>query len=1014
VSARVTASLRRVAVVLLACLVLPTSIRMEAGAGAQGAARRIGDDRPPLSPSEARRHFVLEPGYRIDLVAAEPLVQDPVAMAFDERGRMYVVENRGYPDPLEGQSAEAARGVVALLTDTDGDGRYDARADFATGLSYPNGVMVWDGGVFVTVAPDLLYLKDTDGDGVADQRRVALTGFNATRTAQIRFSHPTLGPDGWIYLTSGLNGGRVSAPAHPERAPVEFVSSDSRYHPVSGQFELVGGQGQYGLTFDDFGRRFICANRHPLWHVVIEPAQLQRNPHLAFSESVQEVSATGAEAVVWPLTRDLTTASFHPTLINTPHAGTFTSASGLHIHRGDALPQGHAGSVFIAESAQNLVQRQVREPSGVSFRSSPARTGIEFLASRDSWFRPVQLANGPDGALYVVDMYRKDIDHPAYVPGESRGLFDFTAGRGMGRIYRVAAHDRPPTPAPVMLATQTDDRLVATLGHANAWWRDTAQRLLVERRAVGAEAALRVAASSSDALARLHALWTLDNLDLVRVADLHTALADTAAGIRENAVRIAERRLRAWPDLLAPLLARSADGDARVRLQVALALGASDNPRAVEGLASIARRDGADRWVRAAVFSGLRDRAPAFLAAFQSASTGPPAAAAARAAIMQDIGRVYGATESAERCLALVIDIADPRAEVSWQSAALAGLAEGLRARAAADAPAGPPAGPGQSPLLALVSADTPEARVARDRLATQMARAAALAVMEEAPIEQRLPAIELLGHADLATASPPLLALLAPTRPGAVQMAAVRALTRVHDDTAAVSLLAPGRWQAYTPQVRDAVLTAMTGQGRLAHLLLDAVARKDVAPAAIGAARARRLLEHRDPAIQKRARVLLAGLDAAGGHSVYQRVRPDVVDRRGVPARGRRHFETQCVACHTFAGAGGRVGPDLSGIGNQPADALLLHILVPDYEITPGFESYTVQTGDGRTIIGRLQSETATSVTITDGGGQAHTVLRANVASLTAAANSLMPATWHEVLSAQDLADLIAYLKAP
>jgi putative membrane-bound dehydrogenase-like protein len=320
-----------------------------------GAVVTTSQERPALSPAEALSTFVVEPGYRIDLVAAEPLVQSPVAIAFDDRARMYVAENRGYPDPLEGAPAAAPKGVIALLTDTNGDGRYDARSDFATGLTYPNGVMVWDGGVFVTVAPDLLYFKDTDGDGVADERRVVLTGFNANRTGQIRFSHPTLGPDGWIYLTAGLNGGRVVSPAHPERPAVEFTSSDSRYNPRTGEFELVGGQGQFGLTFDDWGRRFICANRNPVWHVVLAPRQLKRNPDLAFSETVQEVSTTGAQARVWPLSRDLTTASFHPTLMSTPHVGTFTSASGVHVHRGDALPDGHRGSVFIAESAQNLV-----------------------------------------------------------------------------------------------------------------------------------------------------------------------------------------------------------------------------------------------------------------------------------------------------------------------------------------------------------------------------------------------------------------------------------------------------------------------------------------------------------------------------------------------------------------------------------------------------------------------------------------------------------------------------------
>ena len=293
------------------------------------------------------------------------------------------------------------------------------------------------------------------------------------------------------------------------------------------------------------------------------------------------------------------------------------------------------------------------------------------------------------------------------------------------------------------------------------------------------------------------------------------------------------------------------------------------------------------------------------------------------------------------------------------------------------------------------------------------MARAAALAVIEEAPIEQRLPAIELLAHGD-ASASDTLLQLLVPSRPAVVQVAAVRALTRLRDPGAAASLLAPARWQAYTPRVRDAVLTAMITEDRIVWALLDAVDHKDVSPAAIGVSRARRLVAHRDPRISARAKTLLAGLDAAGGLPVYQRARADVLARPGVPSRGRQQFNNQCVACHTFGSAGGRVGPDLSGIRNQPADALLLHIIVPDYEITPGYESYTVQTRDGRSLTGRLESETAGSVTLRDAAGEPHAVLRSDVVSLAAAQGSLMPATFHDVLSAQDLADLIAYLKAP
>ncbi len=971
-------------------------------------------NRPALSPAEALRSFVLEPGFRIDLVAAEPLVQDPVAIAFDERGRMYVAENRGYPDPLEGEPTPEPQGVIALLTDTDDDGRFDTRTDFATGLTYPNGLMVWDGGVFVTVAPDLLYLKDTTGDGIADQRRVVLTGFNANRTAQIRFSHPTLGPDNWVYLTSGLNGGRVTAPDHPERPAVEFASSDSRFNPRTFEFELVGGQGQYGLTFDDQGRRFICSNRHPVWHVVLEPRQLQRNPNLAFSETVQEVSKVGAEAVVWPLTRDLTTASFHPTLMTAQHAGTFTAASGVHLHRGDALPEGHRGSVFISESAQNLVQRQVREPDGVSFKSHPARKGVEFLASRDTWFRPVFATNGPDGALYIADMYRKDIDHPAYVPEASRRLFDFTAGRGLGRIYRVAALDRPPARTTVGLDQAPIDRLVSSLEHPNAWWQDTARRLLVERQALGAVPQLRELAGSGPLVAqafrpagraesgRLQALWVLDGLGVLTDEDIVRAVRDQFAGVRENGVRLAETRLHSSPKLLDALLPLQDDPDPRVRLHLALALGAVDDPRSIEVLASIARRDGIDRWVRAAVFSSVRGRTNAFVEAFVSA---PPASLAVRAAVMQDLGRLFGASETAERCVALLTEIADPREELSWQPSAISGIAQGLRARGMS--------GDSQSALMALVSADTPQARLARERLATQMARAAAIAAIDEAPADQRLPAIELLGQGEWPDTRKTLLQLLEPRQQAAVQIAAVRAIGQLRDPAAAASLVDATRWQAYTPRIREVVLTTLLAEDRLVQALLDAIARKAISPAAVGALRRGRLTGHPNASIQQRAKALFASADRSSGMQAYARAQRAVLARTGDAARGAKPFSTYCSACHTFTSDGGRVGPDLSGIRNQPADAILLHILVPDFEITPSYEAYTVQTRDGRSLFGRMESETPNSLTLRDAAGQPHTILRADVASMAASAASLMPGGFEQAMSGQELADLVAYLKS-
>ena len=956
-----------------------------------------------MSPEDALASFELEPGYRIELAAAEPLIEAPVAIAFDDRGRMYVVESRGYPGPLEGSRPPAAEGVIALLEDTNRDGRFDKRTDFARNLTFPNGIMPWDGGVFVSAAPDLLYLKDTTGDGIADLRRVVLTGFDATRTPQIRFSHPTLAMDNWIYLTGGLTGGRVTVPDHPDRPTVTFSNSDSRFNPFTRAFELTGGQGQYGLTFDDHGRRFICSNRRPVMHVVLEPRYLQRNPHLAFSSTVEDVSVAGAQATVWPLTSDMTTASFIPGLMSTPHAGTFTAASGVHVHRGDALPADHGESIFICESAQNLVQRQIRSPSGVTFTSKPARTGRDFLSSRDSWFRPVFAANGPDGALYIVDMYRKFIDHPQYVPEQSRALLDFEAGKERGRIFRLVARDWKADRKPIDLGQMSAGELSQTLEHPNAWWRETAQRLLVERRDRSAVPLLRkVALESQHEAARLHALWTLDGAGALEAADVAEALGDRHAAVRENAVRLAETRLRASKDLLSPLLRLATDSDDRVRLRVALALGETDDPRAIDALASLARRDGAQTWMRAAILSSVRERSNEFLRAFVAS---PPASLGVRAAVMQDLGQLFGAGQSPERCLDLIIQITEPDTEVGWQAAAVSGIAQGLSVRGLGKE--------GGSALTTLLASDSAQARSARDRMEVLLSRSSTLALDPTAPADQRLTAIRLLSHAEYSVAGQTLENLLTPNHPSEIQVAAVRALAQLPDRAAVATLVDPRRWQAFTPYVREAVLSILTTGEQQTRVLLDAVEKGALAGTELGASRRNRLVNHRNADIQKRARSLLAAVEAGDRMQVYERLRGTALSLTASAANGKQVFATRCAACHAVDGTGGQVGPDLSGIRNQPADAILLHALVPDYEITPGYQAYVVETRDGRTLFGRMESEAPNSLTLRDGSSQQHVILRSDVVTVSASTRSLMPADLERSMSEQELADVIGYLKA-
>jgi putative membrane-bound dehydrogenase-like protein len=947
-----------------------------------------------LPPAEALAAFQLEPGLHVELVASEPLVVSPAAFAFDEKGRLYVVEARGYPDPIGGKPI-TTQGRIALLEDTDGDGVYDRRTEFVTGLSHPNGITVWRGGVFVTCAPDVFYFKDNDGDGVADERRVVLTGFDATKTAQLRASHPTLGLDGMMYLTCGLTSGKVSSPEHPERPVVSFSPSDGRFDPDTLNYETTGGRGQYGLTFDGFGRRFVCSNREPVLEVVLEPGQLRRNPNLAFADTMQAASKVESQAKVFPISGTTVTADFIPSLINAPHSGTFTSACSVLVFDGSALAAEHVGNVFICEPAQNLVQRQVFRGEGASLRCEPAHPGREFLASTDTWFRPVFLANGPDGALYVADMHRREIDHPVYVPEEARAKLDFESGKDCGRIYRIVRDGQRPTATRPQLTTEAN--LVAALESPDAWAREAGQRLLLER---GARAAIplleKTAVHANRPESRTRALWTLRDLHALAPTALEQALHDAAPGVRENAVQLAGAALVESPALLIPIVAAARDDDPRVRFCAALALGDVTDARAVPALAAIALRDGEDRWTRAAVLSGIGGRMPNFLAAVQAARAESPKAFAA---VMEELGRLLGAAGDPDACRQFLGPLLGDSGEIGWRFSAVLGLAEGLeRASARMKDPAG------RKTLATLAPVPGP--------LGAFFQAAATRAADETAPPAERAEAAALLGFASFDLAGDTLGRLLGAHSPPEVQLRAIRALERLGDPRGGLLLIAKKNWTQYTPAVREAVLVSLTAKPALADSLFRALRGGTIAVTEISPLRRNQLLKHPDAAVRQKAEEVFRQFEDGDRMQVY-RANRDVLALKPDVAHGREVFVRVCSTCHTHRGIGGNVGPDLTGIRNQPADAILLHLIVPNYEVAPAYQALTVATQDGRSLTGRLAAETDTSVTLRTTFGSEETILRRDIAGLTASGVSLMPDGLERAMTKQEIADLIGFLKS-
>ena len=523
----------------------------------------------PLTPEEAMKSFRLDPGLKIECVASEPEVISPVAVAWDERGRMFVVEDRGYPTgPGKGKPPV---GQVVLLESSHHDGHFDRRTVYADGLTFPNGVMPWKGGVFVTCAPNLYYFKDTKGDGVADEKKIIFTGFQDLSTTQLRVSHPTLNIDGWIYLTSGLTEAHVKSLIYTNHPVVYCNRTDFRFLPDTDEFEATAGTAQFGETFDSFGHKFICSNRNHNQAVMMQLRYLARNLDFNFSGVVEDIPDHGAASRVFALSANITTFA--------NEAGYFTSACGITYYRGTGLPEEYRDNSFTCEPAGNLVHRDIISPTNSTFVARRAEEGAEFLASPDNWCRPVNLATGPDGALYVCDMYRKTIEHPDYLPEATRKITDFESGKDKGRIYRISAADpstsianeKTPkarkTVLPLLgeragvtanisfealykadLPHASIRKLCNELNNPDAWWRTTAQRLLLERHDQSAASHLRSLLKSAKLPeTRVLALYLLDSLGELKDAEIKLALADISSGVRENALKLLRTPTREVP-----------------------------------------------------------------------------------------------------------------------------------------------------------------------------------------------------------------------------------------------------------------------------------------------------------------------------------------------------------------------------------------------------------------------------------------------------------------------------------
>jgi glucose/arabinose dehydrogenase/mono/diheme cytochrome c family protein len=560
---------------------------------------------PVLTPEEALRAFVVEPGFRVELVAAEPLVEDPVAMAFGPDGRIWVVEMRGYMHNVDGRGEDLPNGRVVVLEDTDDDGRMDKSTVFLDGIVMPRSIALVDDGVLVGAPPYLWFWRDTNGDGRADERTVVADDYGVAviperpevANAERAPSKLMWSLDNWIRVGEYIAKFRYDG----ER----FVRAPSRF------------RGQWGISQDDWGRVYYNSNSSQLRGDHINADYVDRNPHFTNPRGVNVLVAEDQR--VWPIrVTPGVNRGYEPGILREDGTlNAFTAACAPTIYRGHLFPADYYGNAFVAEPAAHLIKRNyVEEHPDGTVRAFHAYEGREFLASTDERFRPVDLATGPDGALYVVDLYRGILQHrislTTYLRRQilERGLDE---PLGLGRIYRIVPDDAP-APAersrPTFFA-ETPDQWVHHLSHPNGWWRQTAQRLLVERNERSVVPALRhLAVSGRDPRARLHALWTLDGLAEIDLATLRPALSDAHHHVRAAAVRLHERWLHTerHEEAAGRITSLRDDPSVFVRVQVAFSAGNVRSPREDRRLADMVRAHPGDAYLADAVLSGLHGR----------------------------------------------------------------------------------------------------------------------------------------------------------------------------------------------------------------------------------------------------------------------------------------------------------------------------------------------------------------------------------------------------------------------
>lgn len=958
--------------------------------------------------------FQIHPDFKLELVASEPLVFDPVDMQFDENGRTFVLEMPGYP------SSDVDSRLVELF-DTDNDGTYDGRNVMDDKLGVATSFMPYKSGFLVAAPPHLLWIIDSDGDGKIDKKEKLMGGFS-TGNLQHNFNGLTYGLDNWIYAANGGNSGRPFFESRPDSV-LDLRNTDFRFHLERNEITRVGEtSGGFKITFDTWGHLFETHNLVHSSHLIFEDRYMANVPvspsHALMNISDHEENGTSR---IYPIGEQETRVN-HP-----EQSGYFSGACGITHYGGGAFSKNFNNNLFVADCVLNLIHFDALIEYGSTFKTSRINETSEFLASNDRSFRPVNMSVGPYGALYVLDMHREVIEHPEWIPDAMESKMDIDAGKDKGRIYRIILKNNW-SPVKFDLKANDSESLISALTSVNQWTRMTAQRLLVTNNRTDAVPDLKEKALvSENPLARLHALWILEGLGQLETPLLKTALKDKVDGVRENAIKIVELRLNKEPALARDLIDLLEDSSAKVRMQACLSLGTlndtdydflrDDISKAAKDMLSKVKHD---VWTIRAMASALQRQANSFSKSLLH--TQPKSLKKADVDLLAILAEKAGRDATTTSIVSLLEAANKNEVTNAVKIVLVEALAKGRAKRPL------PRSNPKKDRLVVnSLSEMESENDIGLIRVAGNLRKTFGLTVSSQMKkligtsaqsvmntkisVDERLEQLQLLRQDDFVNRDDLLYRLLDNTQPLAIQQEALSQLKDANNIEVGKRLLQ--LWPNLGPMVRKEATDILLYQSQNHNALLTAMEENKVSLGEfnLDLERRRTLLFWSDEAIQKRAQALFSDAGVVKRVDAIEQMLP-ALTMKGDVGLGAKVFESQCAQCHRHGEIGKDVGPVLTEVNRKSKESLLYDILDPNAAVDTKYLNHQVKTKDGSILVGLVFHETDSEIGIKMVGGEEKVVPKTEIEQFSSLGTSMMFEGLEANMNHKEMADLLAFLQ--